>query len=965
MDRMTTHSSPNHSLLSLDPSHLLGVAGGELILRVHLNGQDHQLVRVTAAKCTIGSAGECTVKLPAGEVGPVHCVILRGRDLTVIRRWSENTWLNGESFVDAPLCPGDTIQIARNRIDVLADTRPLSRNDDVGSPPDDDLVFPTGFTPSGEPSAASSHPALPEQLIRLGNRLRAAESRVASLQSELHESRSAAGALQQRIQHVEETLDATSQRALLPVLERLRRENEHLRQSLESRIADHAGERRQWECEQERLQAELARLCDRLQAESRRVDHDLRELAERQSEVEVARAALMERVAEQTAELEAARGEFVEDQRRWQQQRDEMARHELETLRQREAELEGRAAVLAERHEQLEAAATRLDEERARLLAEQQRQREENYGETLQQKDALIQELQQRIADQQAEWEARDDDRRRQLNDARDLEQHLSEREAWWSRQETEYQQQVADLQEQLRQLTAAAEQRQAEHQRQLDAYDAARTQEEAHRSVLQSQLDAQECESRRREQALQQRAEELENRLADLEQQLHQATAAAANALPSEQLAGRNGASSADPRSDREPWRQAWVEREAALEQQIAELRNDQVHFHEQRAAWERERAELLEHFEKEIQNLLTGDDLTPSSAIGRHDELFDTSDKGFGEEVFRSRAAVEAPSDIDAPTADAPLTDHCLRAEDVVSETPRSTQDQLLAELRAMVDEQIQSPPDNARTGDETIPVNKPAGTDEDLSIEAYMQQLLMRVGGQTAPAEQRLAPQDPATLPTDDKSTVVLDSVSPPSVAAATDHKPEGPLPLPRPRTEQIPNLQAMRDLANQSARSAIHEHVKQRNEMTALTRLGSTLITALAGAILLVLSRGKLSILSVGGGFSLALSVYFAYQTIRTGVLSLIIPPQHLKPRSSTLLAADQDDSNSEADDTEWPREPSGGELTDDSASFTNHPEPPAVAGPTASERVDDDGDWPDGGASNEPPRDTDLKLANPL
>lgn len=51
----------------------------------------------------------------------MHCLIVRGPEQTVVRRWSPDTRLNGATFTDAALRPGDRLGIGPLEFDVLAD----------------------------------------------------------------------------------------------------------------------------------------------------------------------------------------------------------------------------------------------------------------------------------------------------------------------------------------------------------------------------------------------------------------------------------------------------------------------------------------------------------------------------------------------------------------------------------------------------------------------------------------------------------------------------------------------------------------------------------------------------------------------------------------------------------------------------------------------------------------------------
>ena len=113
-----------------------GRAAEDLFLRVVGTARNGQVVRLTAPKCTIGSARGCTLRLQAVGVRPLQCVILRGARGTLARCWSRGTKLNGEYFVDAPLAAGDRLSIGPIELEVLAaiDANALSREAEANRP---------------------------------------------------------------------------------------------------------------------------------------------------------------------------------------------------------------------------------------------------------------------------------------------------------------------------------------------------------------------------------------------------------------------------------------------------------------------------------------------------------------------------------------------------------------------------------------------------------------------------------------------------------------------------------------------------------------------------------------------------------------------------------------------------------------------------------------------------------------
>lgn len=107
---------------------LLGPTAGQIILDVCQN-DSVTTHTVTDAKCSIGSDRECGIRIQGEGVRPVHCVLLRSHDRTIVRRWAGNTWLNGRPFEDTTLRSGDELRLANVRIRVVRDERIADLND--------------------------------------------------------------------------------------------------------------------------------------------------------------------------------------------------------------------------------------------------------------------------------------------------------------------------------------------------------------------------------------------------------------------------------------------------------------------------------------------------------------------------------------------------------------------------------------------------------------------------------------------------------------------------------------------------------------------------------------------------------------------------------------------------------------------------------------------------------------------
>ena len=111
---------------SVTPSRLLGASAAELKFRIQGGEHDGRILRITGPKCTIGSARGCTLRLRGYGIEPLHCLILAGRNGTVIRRNSPRTYLNGGTFQDAELKAGDILRVGPVELAVVACPKAVS-----------------------------------------------------------------------------------------------------------------------------------------------------------------------------------------------------------------------------------------------------------------------------------------------------------------------------------------------------------------------------------------------------------------------------------------------------------------------------------------------------------------------------------------------------------------------------------------------------------------------------------------------------------------------------------------------------------------------------------------------------------------------------------------------------------------------------------------------------------------------
>jgi hypothetical protein len=92
-----------------------------LAFRIHGGSYSGRLVRIHGRRCTIGSASDCTLRFASPGVRPLHCILLSDESGVNVRRWSPDTLLNGGSFNDALLGPGDRLTLGPIELEMLGD----------------------------------------------------------------------------------------------------------------------------------------------------------------------------------------------------------------------------------------------------------------------------------------------------------------------------------------------------------------------------------------------------------------------------------------------------------------------------------------------------------------------------------------------------------------------------------------------------------------------------------------------------------------------------------------------------------------------------------------------------------------------------------------------------------------------------------------------------------------------------
>lgn len=89
----------------------------ELRLQV---GNDERRLPISRGKHSIGSGPRCSLRLDYPGVQPLECLIVHDEDGLRVRRWSDNSTLNGQSFDDSRLTPGDVLRVGPAELEILA-----------------------------------------------------------------------------------------------------------------------------------------------------------------------------------------------------------------------------------------------------------------------------------------------------------------------------------------------------------------------------------------------------------------------------------------------------------------------------------------------------------------------------------------------------------------------------------------------------------------------------------------------------------------------------------------------------------------------------------------------------------------------------------------------------------------------------------------------------------------------------
>ena len=358
-----------------------------------------------------------------------------------IRRWSPGTLLNGQTFTDAPLLPGDQLSIGPVQFEVLPETerlQPQSRRP------------MQSFREIQESREAESR-----RIRGLLRNVRRASEKIQHLETEITRRHQESAGLISRVRQLEDQLQQSRREWAGSDDSRrvMELNDERTRSSIESLERQLAEQRQAYDKDRDAWLIQCKQVADVLQTVSRAhqsgigeqasLAYRAEELDERFQQVLVREQAL----SEQQSDLERARREFDQQVRDWEEKNQQL-RNELHRDREQ------------------------LDTERAQWQQEQvQRQQE------LDERSRLVEEQFARLATDRDEFEQgisqHDTERRQQLDElvtkCETLQHQLDEAHSYQERTSSEWKQQQEESEHRRAQTQAQLDelQQQAEEQRQ------------------------------------------------------------------------------------------------------------------------------------------------------------------------------------------------------------------------------------------------------------------------------------------------------------------------------------------------------------------------------------------------------------------------------------------------------------------------------------------------------------------
>lgn len=745
------------STMTPEVTNLFESPSAPLQFRIQGDDQGKSVTYLDSAKYTIGSSPTCTLQITGEGVRPVHCLILRGRRQTVVRRWAPETRINGIAVDSAPLLSGDRLRIGTVELEFLssqATTEP-------------------GPTPKSANAALKSADLLDMKIVkRIRNRSR-------QLLAALREEREIASRRLHELEMMRADHDAAIHRSEAFKASHASMQKEQsasgelisqLTNELETERGRWDGERNAWKDEKAAWEEERRRLEKEQNEWNDQQQHVLRTQVDREKEWDEERTKLEDFTRSITTELDDLRKETTG------------LRHRLAVSETESLERNGK--ITTERQE-IEHREQKLDRNT------------------------------QELADRERAIEHRE----------QEIEHRKEELDQW----QTDLSARAEEVEQRLQALAE-------------DEAVASFSSEESHR---------------------------VEGRLDEMLQQVQVTQGTHLDA-------GSPNTNSIAP-SETEPWTITESDKvarsEVALENGDWEERGPVAHpsggFVSEEHAQQAEAA--LAHL-RELRVL--GDDLDDYTE-SRQESSENTA-------VETAAETEETAADVAEPTA-AGAVAHDKADQDAAGYQPTSFIDRYAEMFDDERDERevecrIPSSDPNMSTrlvGEpdrDDLPNKLPRNVDEhEESIEQYMSQLLQRVRGETASLD---IPTVSEPVPEPEETTVVSPTSNDPlddSVAKNSDKKQADSLlrleeiKQTKPLPERQGNFDALRQLANTTAYEAIGTHTNRVKQHRALSKVLTSTVGFMGGAILLCLSHSWTDPMTYYGAVSIAVGFIWLGQT----------------------------------------------------------------------------------------------------
>ena len=387
------------------------VAAGDLVLRIIGSPHNGQIVRLRSPKCTIGSGGNCTLRLQASGVAAVQCLILRSRTAAIVRCWSADTRLNQQPFTDAPLSPGDRLGIGSIELEVLSIgvNAPSAAQEPAVEPAADSAWEPQTEQPSARQAEwETERNALAAERTALTDERNALAEQRRQWQAEQEEA-------QRRWNEERQQFDA--QKAEWEA-------NRNVLAGDQNALADERNalteQRRQWQTEQEEAQHRWNDERQQFDAQRAEWEANRNVLAGDQNALADERNALTEQRRQWQAEQEAAQRRWNEERQQFDAQKAEWKANRNVLAGDQNALADERNALTEQRRQwqaEQEAAQRRWNEERQQFAA-QKAQWEAEQNTTATDRTALVDER-NALAEQRRQWQAEQEEAQRRWNEER------------------------------------------------------------------------------------------------------------------------------------------------------------------------------------------------------------------------------------------------------------------------------------------------------------------------------------------------------------------------------------------------------------------------------------------------------------------------------------------------------------------------------------------------------------------